>query len=252
MHFFDEKLAHEIGLSEAIFLQNLYYLAKKYILSNMKSSKDDIWVKMSTSTIQKFQPYFTRSMIRTLTKNLLEGDLVKKVQLEKSTTNAFSYSLTGRGWILMMSLDDKTAEIKKIKTLAEEFNSSKISKSALEFLKSAEVLRKSEDPFSILSEELDSFTQSEKTLEEPTAVAEYSEKVVDQIIEVISENKAFKKRIEKTFYEITNFKFQYIIPAIERHGSFNVLEAIKKTSREFLPHISPVASFYSNLMELKL
>ncbi|MGL5989326.1 hypothetical protein [Cetobacterium sp.] len=249
MHFFDEKLAHEIGLSEAIFLQNLYYLAKTYILRDMKTDKDDVWIKLSTATIQKFQSYFSRSMIRTLTKNLLEEELIKKVQMNKSTTNAFSYSLTNRGWILMMALDSKV-EIKKLKSVAEEFSSSKTSKMVLGFLKSAEKLKSRENIFSILSENSETLENSVETKVVQKSIELIKTLEVEQseeIAEIILESSTFKKRVERTFSAVENYKNLCLIPAIEKHGYSNVIIALKKTVQHFTAPFSPVANFYCNL-----
>ncbi|MGL5988210.1 hypothetical protein [Cetobacterium sp.] len=113
MHFFNENLALKIGINESIFLQNIYYLSKKRIIFD-KNIDNELWLKMSSTKIQEFQPYFSRSEIRTLIKNLVKNDLLIKNQNNKRVTNTMSYALTYRGWILMLSLEKKS-ELKKIK-----------------------------------------------------------------------------------------------------------------------------------------
>ena len=105
MHYFHEDLAKEIGINEAIFLQNVYYLSKKKLVKETINNTLDVWIIMSGTTIKKYQGYFTASQIKTFTKNLIESDLLKKEQRCLHGNNSLSYTLTDRGWIVMLYLE---------------------------------------------------------------------------------------------------------------------------------------------------
>ncbi len=106
MHYFHENLAVAIGLSEAVFIQNLYYLLKRRLLEIGFDQNKNLWVKLSSTRLSEFQPYFTRSQLRTIVRNLL---VLGVVQNEKKhlqyNSNTLSYTLTTKGWAYMIYLD---------------------------------------------------------------------------------------------------------------------------------------------------
>lgn len=269
MHFFNENLAFRIGKNESIFLQNLYYICKKKIVCD-NGSNENIWIKMSYTKIQEFQPYFTRSEIRTLLKNLLENGLLVKSQTDKRVSNTMSYSLTYRCWVLMLS-QEKKYELKKLEKDLAKCNEGVLSFLLKTMLNDANVLAKSNNPWSILTEdckelaniiiEYRTFIEKDRNIEktgdknisdEKTFVNYFDPYIENKIIEIISENSTFKRKVEKTFNNYENFCNKVVFPAIEKHGSSEVLEALKKSVEGFLGHNSPVATFFMNLNVLEL
>lgn len=261
MHFFHEKLAIEIGINEAIFLQNLYYLCKKNLLKEKIDKNFNISVTMSRASILEYQEYFSYTTIRRITKNLVDRKLIEIDQLHKSTNNSLSYSLTPKAWIIMFSLE-KPKERKKIEAASAQFSNPLL----LYFTK--RLLEKTRDVsiftnlLSILQEDLlksadiiieyRTYIENRKNIEkmESEKNVENFQKYYYEIEDNISKNLILKKRIEKTFENIENYMTRIIIPAVEKFGVLNVIKAIKKTVSEFLPSYSPVFYFYANLEEL--
>ncbi|MGL5356695.1 MAG: hypothetical protein ACRDAQ_09190 [Cetobacterium sp.] len=267
MHFFDEHLAEKIGINESIFLQNLYYLSKKNLIQEHKTfNEEDIWVTMSTSTIQNFQPYFTRSIIRTIIKKLEERDLIVKHQFEKRMTNTFSYTLTDRAWILMLTIDKKS-DIKKLTASCAENSHAQWRNALSNWLNHSEQLAKIANLWLILAVDMQNLANiyiDNRNLIESNRNIEFSDleknekkdssytgEFNEEIHEILVSNNDFKRRVEKTFLGIDKFRDEIIIPSIERNGYLKSIEALKKAVERHLPHISPVANFRTYLMELK-
>lgn len=268
MHFFNENLALKIGINESIFLQNIYYLSKKRKIFD-KNIDNELWLKMSSTKIQEFQPYFSRAEIRTLIKNLIKHDLLIKNQNNKKVTNTSSYALTYRGWILMLSLEKKI-ELKKIKENLVNLDDASWSYLFEHLLKDANELAKSTNPWFILTKdctdlaniiiEYRNLIEKNKIIEK---IKENDDPEIDffdslnfdienQVEEIISENSIFKKRVEKSFLTSKNFHDKVVLPTIEKYGYLKVLKALKKSVEEFLPNNSPVANFYTNLTKLNV
>lgn len=257
MHYFHEDLAREVGINEAIFLQNVYYLSKKKLIKETINNTLDVWVIMSGTTIKKYQGYFTASQIKTFTKNLIESDLLKKEQRCLHGNNSLSYTLTDRAWIIMLYLEKK-CERKKFQNSLVEFNQCFWSNIFELWLKEVDYLSNSMDPWLILTkhkQELANIIIEYRTLIEQNRKIEKMpyenlENSIEEIETIISKNLVLKKRIEKTFKEVENYLNEIIIPAIEKYGGLKVVKAFEKMSEEFLPASSPVSNFYVNISEL--
>lgn len=268
MHFFNANLAGKIGINESIFLQNIYYLSKKRVIFD-KDIDDELWLKMSSTKIQEFQPYFSRAEIRTLIKNLMKHDLLVKNQKIQRATNTSSYALTYRGWVLMLSLEKKN-ELKKIKENLVDLNDAPWSYLLQHLLKDANELVKSTNPWLILTKDCTDLTniiieyrnliEKNRTIEKIKGEVDSEVSFFDslnfdiqnQVEEIISENSIFKKRVEKSFSTAKNFYNKVVLPTIEKYGYLKVLKALKKSVEEFLPSNSPVANFYTNLTKLNV
>ncbi|MCQ9627988.1 hypothetical protein HS141_13730 [Cetobacterium somerae] len=263
MHFFHEKLAAKIGLYESIFLQNIYYLAKVNLVKKRNENTLDIWICLSSSTIEKYQPYFTRSKIRTLTKNLIEMDLLKKCKRNSNGDNTFSYALTDRGWMLMLSLESKP-NLKKFQSSLVQFDQHQWLNIINLWLNAAKPWLNSPDPWLILTKPMQDLAniiieyrniENNRNIEKMDS--ENFEKKADdyedyffEIENMISQNYILKKRIEKTFEDVNNYINLIINPAVRKFGALNVVEAFKKTVSDFLPSYSPVFFLYKNLDKL--
>ncbi|MDX8337478.1 hypothetical protein [Candidatus Cetobacterium colombiensis] len=256
MHFFHDDLAKKIGVDEAIFLQNLYYLCKQNLLKEKIEENSKISITMSRTKILEYQGYFSYAAVRRISQRLIELNLLETTQDKTS----LSYSLTLNGWITMLFLD-KESELKKIATASAKFSNTHLSNFINHLLilandvsnltevllKSTEVVSKSADIIYIENRNL---IEQNRKIEKMDS--ENLKNFLDEIHTIILENCILKKRIEKSFENIKNYQTQIIIPAIEKYGSLNVLKALKNTSEQFLPHSSPVGNFYSNLSELNI
>lgn len=254
MHFFHEKLAAKIGINEAIFLQNIYYLCKNSLLKDKPEKFLDIWISLSSSTIEKYQPYFTRSITRTLTKNLIEMNLLKKCQRNSKGDKTLSYSLTDRGWILMLSLENK-ANLTKFKTSLGEFDQPYWLNIINLWLNTISLWSNSLEPWPILiksEEDLANIIIEYRNIENNRIIEKKDNNKIDfeQINQLISENLVFKKSIEKNFMSIRNYFNTIIFPAMQKFGDLKVLKALKKTISESFGVFSPVFTLYANIDEL--
>ncbi|MGL5049473.1 MAG: hypothetical protein ACRC6E_02415, partial [Fusobacteriaceae bacterium] len=104
--------------------------------------------------------------------------------------------------------------------------------------------------FSILSENSEALenrveTEVVEKMAEPIKTLEIEQS--EEIAEIILESSTFKKRVERTFSAVENYKNLCLIPAIEKHGYSNVITALKKTVQHFTAPFSPVANLYCNL-----
>ncbi len=268
MHFFNASLAKKIGINESIFLQNIYYLSKQKILFN-KNSSDELWLKMSSTKIQEFQPYFSRAEIRTLIKNLIKYNLLTKNQNNKRVSNTMSYALTYRGWVLMLSLEKKN-DLKKFKESLVNLDEAPWSYLLEHLLKEVNELAKSTNPWLILTKdctdlaniiiEYRNLIEKDRTIEkikgegdpEVSFFDSLNFDIENQVEKIIAENSLFKKRVEKSFSTAKNFYYKVILPTVEKYGYLKVLKALKKCVEEFLPSNSPVANFYTNLTKLNV
>ena len=262
MHFFHEKLATEIGVNEAIFLQNIYYLCKNNLLKEKIDTNLNISITMSRANILEYQKYFSYATIRTITKNLINLNLIEVNQLYKSTTNSLSYSLTTKGWTIMFSLE-KIGERKKIELASTNFEFIPLLKFTEQLLKKAKGMFNLTDLLSNSQEDLlkltDIIIEYRNLIENSKTIEIIDFKNSDkfqayfyEIEDIISQNLILKKRIEKTFEDIKSYMDKIIIPAIEKFGLLKVLEVVKKTVSNFLPTHSPVFNFYANLDELTI
>ena len=262
MHFFHEKLATEIGVNEAIFLQNIYYLCKNNLLKEKIDTNLNISITMSRANILEYQKYFSYATIRTITKKLISLNLIEVNQLYKSTTNSLSYSLTPKGWTIMFSLE-KIGERKKIELTSANFESIPLLKFTEQLLKKAKGVFNLTDLLSNSGEDLLKLTdiiieyrnliERDRNIEKMESQnTENFQQYFFEIEESISQNLVLKKRIEKTFEDVKNYMSAIIVPAIEKFGILKVVEAIKKTVSEFLPSYSPVFDFYANIYRLNV
>lgn len=259
MHFFDERLATHLGVNEAIFMQNLYYLSKKELLAETLVLKKEIWINISNTKIQELQPYFTRSTIRTITSRLIKFKFLEKKQLNKKQTNTLSYSLTDKAWIIMFSLENKENR-KNLKKSIQKLECLDWLNLASSWLKSANDWLKLTNHWSNLTKDWLELTNiiidnrflidiNRKNYFETTFENEKLDVEIDMII---NKNKIFEKRITKTFSEVSNFKNNILYDAVQKYGVSDVLKALEKTSETFLQHNSPVALFFANLTELQI
>lgn len=262
MHFFDERVAQLIGVNESIFLQNLYYLAKKNLFDS-KFDGDKIWIKISTTKIIEIQPYFSRSTIRTVVKNLIEKDLLITTQQDKNTSlNTLSYALTSKSWALMLFCESKhTRDV--IRSKIQVLEPLTLSHLANHWLKLAELLSESTNPLLNLAKlwsDLANIIIDNRYLIDNRIIKKINKEVIKSLDEdyelnreidiLILENSTFERRILKTFVKVKTFKSEIIYPTIEKYGTSEALIALKKTSDEFLQHKSPVAEFYKNLRQI--
>ncbi|MDX8337338.1 hypothetical protein [Candidatus Cetobacterium colombiensis] len=256
MHFFHDNLAVKIGLHEAIFLQNLYYLCKQNLLKERIEENSKISVTMSRTKILEYQEYFCQTKIRRMTKKLIDLNLM---EVTKFKTNILSYSLTLKGWVTMFFLE-KESELKKIETTSAQFSNTHLSDFTNHLLILTKGVSNLTDVLFKMTElvfkRTDIYIEDRNLIEINRKIekmdSENLQNFLDEIDTIILENSILKKRIEKTFENIKNYQTQIIIPAIEKYGSLNVLKALKKTSEQFLPHNSPVGNFYWNLGELDI
>ncbi|MGL5935761.1 MAG: hypothetical protein ACRCZI_09070 [Cetobacterium sp.] len=267
-HFFNENLASTIGISESIFLQNLYFLLKGRLLAEKADQDLVISITMSRTKIREFQKYFTDATIRRITKNLLNLNIIETVQKNKRVSNSLTYSFTLKGWLLMMALE-KRCDREVFKKSIVNFDNTLLLECTQHLLKTAEHLSKSTDVLSISTEldakltdiiiEYRNLIERNRNIEKikgplkneaAFSAAHFYEE--NKISEIISENSIFKKKVEKSFNNHENFCDKVIFPAVEKYGSSKVLEALKKTAEGFLGINSPVAIFFMNLTELEL
>lgn len=261
MHFFHEKLAAKIGINEAIFLQNIYYLCKTNLLKEKIDINLNISITMSRSNILEYQEYFSYATIRNITKKLIDLNLIEIDQIYKSVTNSLSYSLTLKGWAIIFSLEKKE-ERKKIEIASANFESTPLLKFTEQLLKTTKDVS---DITDLLSNSWGDLLKLTDIIIEYRNLIEYNrniekidfkdsenfQKYFYEIEDIISKNLVIKKRIEKTFEDIKSYMNKIIVPAMEKFGVVKVVEAIKKTVLEFLPSCSPVFSFYANIDKLK-
>lgn len=262
MHFFHEKLATKIGINEAIFLQNIYYLCKNNLLKEKIDKNHNISITMSRTNILEYQEYFSYTTIRSITKKLIALNLIKVDQIHKSVSNSLSYSLTPKGWSVMFFLE-KLGERKKIETASAKFNNTHLAIFTKDLLKRSEDVLNLTDLLSNSGEDLSKLAdiiieyrnliERDRNIEKMSAEnIENFQQYFSEIEESISQNLILKKRIEKTFEDVKNYMSEIIIPAIEKYGILKVVEAIKKTVSEFLPSYSPVFDFYANIYRLNI
>lgn len=262
MHFFHEKLAAKIGINESIFLQNIYYLCKNNLLKEKIDKNLNISITMSRSNILEYQEYFSYATIRSITKKLINLNLIEVDQIHKSVSNSLSYSLTPKGWSIMFFLE-KPGERKKIETASAKFNNTHLSIFIKELLKTAKDVLNLTDLLSNSGEDLlklaDIIIEYRNLIERDRNIEKMESENIEkfqqyfsEIEESISQNLVLKKRIEKTFEDVKNYMSEIIIPAIKKYGILKVVEAIKKTVSEFLPSYSPVFDFYANIYRLNV
>lgn len=266
MHFFDERLATEIGVNESIFLQNLYYFSKKSLLEGKADSNNSVWVKMSITKIIELQPYFTRSSIRTIIKKLKDLNLIVTEQQDlKSSNNTSSYALTPLSWALMFFLE-KRCDREALKQKIDKLERFSLSRFAKVLVKIAENLSDTTNGLSKIANsllnlaniEIDNrfLIENRKSKIITTEEKEFSENLeenyeVNKEIDIlILENSTFERRILKTFLKLKKYKSEVLYPAIIKNGVSDTLIALKITSEGFLQHKSPVAEFYKNLGSL--
>ncbi|MGL5191389.1 MAG: hypothetical protein ACRC7S_17240 [Cetobacterium sp.] len=269
MHFFNEKLAGQFGVYESLFLQNLYYILKQRLLSEKVDENLNPSITMSRTKILEHQEYFSDARIRRVRKNLLDLNIIETCQKHKRVSNSLTYSLTLKGWILMIALEKKS-ERKNIYKSLVNLTDPLLSKFIELLLIKAEVFAKLTE-VRLISTELDAkladiiieyrnLIEKDRKIEK-TAIDkkivfenEFSETInpnfENKIEEIISGNSIFKKRVEKTFLDSQKFNEDVLLPMITKYGYLKVLKALKKTVEEFLPSNSPVANFYTNLTEL--
>ncbi|MGL5744549.1 MAG: hypothetical protein ACRCXX_05300 [Cetobacterium sp.] len=269
MHFFNANLASTFGIEESIFLQNLYFLLKGRLLAENVDSNLIVSITMSRTRIREFQEYFSYAVIRRITKNLLDLNIIETVQKNKRVSNSLTYSFTLKGWILMMALEKK-CDRKIFNKSIVNFNNTLLSECTEHLLKIAEDLSKLTDVL-LISTELDAkladiiieyrnLIEKNRTIEKIKGSVDSEVSFFDslnfdiqnQVEEIISENSIFKKRVEKSFSTAKNFYNKVVLPTIEKYGYSKVLEALKKCVEEFLPSNSPVANFYTNLTKLNV
>ncbi|MEG1979027.1 MAG: hypothetical protein RRZ91_09470, partial [Cetobacterium sp.] len=263
MHFFDERLAVEIGVHESIFLQNLYYFSKKSLLEGKADCNNSVWIKMSITKIIELQPYFSRSSIRTIIKKLKDLNLIITEQQDlKSSNNTSSYALTSLSWALMFFLE-KRCDRETLKLKIDKLERFSLSRFANILVKIAENLsnitnglpKLANSLLNLANIEIDNrFLIENRKSKIITAEEKEFNKNLEENYEVnkeidilILENSTFERRILKTFLKLKKYKSEVIYPAIERNGISDTLNALKITSDEFLQHKSPVAEFYKNL-----
>jgi len=262
MHFFHEKLAVEIGISDAVFLQNIYYLCKNNLLKEKIDKNLNISITMSRSNILKYQEYFSYATIRSITKKLINLNLIEVDQIHRSVSNSLSYSLTPKGWSIMFFLE-KPGERKKIERASAKFSNTYLSIFTKELLKKTkdvsdltDLLSNSGEDLSKLADiiiEYRNLIERDRNIEKMESQnTENFQQYFFEIEESISQNLVLKKRIEKTFEDVKNYMSTIIVPAIEKFGILKVVEAIKKTVSEFLPSYSPVFDFYANIHRLNV
>lgn len=272
MHFFNANLASTFGIEESIFLQNLYFLLKSRLLAEKVDNNLIVSITMSRTRIREFQEYFSDAVIRRITKNLLDLNIIETAQKNKRVSNSLTYSFTLKGWILMMALEKK-CDRKIFNKSIVNFNNTLLSECTEHLLKIAEDLSKLTDVL-LISAELDAKladiiieyrnliernrkiekitepVENEITLSEKFAAIDFYEQ--NKISEIISTNSIFKRKVEKSFSNYENFCNKVIFPSVQKYGPSEVVEALKKTVEEFSNTNSPVANFFMNLMELEL
>ncbi|MDX8337456.1 hypothetical protein [Candidatus Cetobacterium colombiensis] len=256
IHFFHKNLAIEIGVDEAIFLQNIYYLCKSNLLNEKLDTNSKISATLSRKKILEYQSYFSYTAVRRITQKLINLNLMEVTQ-DSVSTNSLSYVLTLKGWITMLFLE-KNSELKKIEMASAKFSNTHlsyfinqllisakdVSNLADVLLKSTEVVSKSADIY------INNINLIERNIKIEKIADENSENILDEIDSIILKNSILKKRIEKSFENTKNYKNKIIVPAIEKYGISKVIKALRNTSEQFLPHSSPVGNFYLNLNKL--
>ncbi|MGL4802061.1 MAG: hypothetical protein ACRC18_07320 [Cetobacterium sp.] len=260
MHFFHEKLAVEIGINDAVFLQNIYYLCKNNLLKEKIDKNLNISITMSRTNILEYQKYFSTSTIRNITKRLIKFNLIEVDQINKSVSNSLSYSLTPKGWSVMFFLE-KPGERRKIEATVSTFDKEELFKFVKQVLKKTEnvsclpdLLSTSWDDMPKLTDiiiEYRNLIESDRNIEiMDLKNSKDFKKHFYEIENMISQNIILKNRIEKTFEDVKNYINRIIVPAIKKFGILKVLKVVKETVSGFLPTYSPVFNFYANLERL--
>lgn len=103
IYSFDTELAAEIGLNEAILLQNIAYWVKKNEANDVNFHDGCYWTYNSASAFAKLYPFWTPRVIKYALAKLQKADYIKTAQYNKDKMNHTNwYTLTTRGWWLIL------------------------------------------------------------------------------------------------------------------------------------------------------
>ena len=102
MYFsFDTDIACEIGVNEAIFLNNMYFWLKKNIANGINFHDGRYWTYNSTVAFTRFFPFWSERQINYIIKKLIDsGYLITGNYSKNKMDRSKWYSLTDKGWSL--------------------------------------------------------------------------------------------------------------------------------------------------------
>lgn len=102
MYFsFDTDIACEIGVNEAIFLNNMYFWLKKNIANGINFHDGRYWTYNSTVAFTRLFPFWSERQINYIIKKLIDnGYLITGNYNKNKMDRSKWYSLTDKGWLL--------------------------------------------------------------------------------------------------------------------------------------------------------
>lgn len=102
MYFsFDTDIACEIGVNEAIFLNNMYFWLKKNIANGINFHDGKYWTYNSMVAYTRFFPFWSERQISYIIKKLIDsGYLIAGNYSKNKMDRSKWYSLTDKGWSL--------------------------------------------------------------------------------------------------------------------------------------------------------
>lgn len=111
-HCFDVKLATQIGLYEALILQQFYYWHEGNRINGAMHIQGRIWTYQSVANMNKIFPYLTPAMIKGAIIRLINNGYVNEGNYNKTALDKTKwYSLTDKGLSLYEAVErlEKTA-----------------------------------------------------------------------------------------------------------------------------------------------
>ena len=117
IYSFDTELAAEIGLNEAILLQNIAYWVNGCY-----------WTYNSAAAFSKLYPFWTPRVIKYALAKLQQGEYIKAAQYNKDKMNHTNwYTLTEKGWLLISKHGQQKQEQQQEPVQNESIDGTKLS-----------------------------------------------------------------------------------------------------------------------------
>lgn len=128
IYSFDTELAAEIGLNEAILLQNIAYWVKKNEANDVNFHDGCYWTYNSAAAFSKLYPFWTPRVIKYALAKLQQGEYIKTAQYNKDKMNHTNwYTLTEKGWLLISKHGQQKQEQQQEPVQNESIDGTKLS-----------------------------------------------------------------------------------------------------------------------------
>jgi len=128
IYSFDTELAAEIGLNEAILLQNIAYWVKKNEANDVNFHDGCYWTYNSAAAFSKLYPFWTPRVIKYALAKLQQGEYIKAAQYNKDKMNHTNwYTLTEKGWLLISKHGQQKQEQQQEPVQNESIDGTKLS-----------------------------------------------------------------------------------------------------------------------------